>query len=257
MKIRLLFLTALLFVFSKEEIQGQIYHEIGGFVGPVALYSDYGQRNDFDTNMGNTGIGLGVVHYLNFSYGGRSSFNQHFMVRNEFAFHTTSLKHYGQWVSPEKTSLGAKQLRAMKGSTTVFEVGSHLEYYPRDLREFSYGGYKLGPFASLGLNVVFFNPKASSSLGPLNTEETTPPKYMNAFKEGMGVSFAIVGAVGTRYKVADGHDISVSARWHYYFSDWIDGLNPRLENNRVVRVPENKSNDWLFWLSVGYIYYLD
>jgi hypothetical protein len=49
----------------------------------------------------------------------------------------------------------------------------------------------------------------------------------------------------------------LEGRWHYYFSDWVDGLNPSLKNNGSVAVPENKANDWLYWISVGYIYYLD
>ena len=38
-------------------------HEVGAIVGPVSFKSDYGQRNDFSTNMGNTGYGIGLIHY--------------------------------------------------------------------------------------------------------------------------------------------------------------------------------------------------
>ncbi len=43
-------------------------HEIGAIVGPVQFRSDYGQRADEGTNFGNTGFGIGIVHYINFSY---------------------------------------------------------------------------------------------------------------------------------------------------------------------------------------------
>ena len=43
-------------------------HEIGVISGPIALQSDYGERNDLKTNVGNTGFGIGIVHYLNFSF---------------------------------------------------------------------------------------------------------------------------------------------------------------------------------------------
>lgn len=257
MRTRLIFVMSLLFILNHGSVSSQTFHEIGGFVGPVALYSDYGQRNDFETNIGNTGIGLGLVHYLDFSYGPRNSFNQHFKVRSEFNFHTTSLQHYGEWVDSKRTSVGADQLRAMKGSSTVLEFGTHLEYYPRDLRDFNYSDYKLAPFASFGVHLVLYNPKVSSSMGPINTPASTPDKYINAFKQGMGTTFAVVGALGTRYKLNDMNDLVLMARWHYYFSDWIDGLNPREEFNKVRPVPENQSNDWLFWLSIGYIHYLD
>ena len=41
-------------------------------------------------------------------------------------------------------------------------------------------------------------------------------------------------------------------RGQYYFSNWVDGLNP---NPAVYK--ENKANDWNIWLNFGYIYYLD
>jgi hypothetical protein len=43
----------------------------------------------------------------------------------------------------------------------------------------------------------------------------------------------------------------VDLRLQYYFSDWVDGLKPNPELYK-----ENKANDWLVWLNVGYIYYL-
>ncbi len=42
-------------------------HEVGAIAGPVMFMSDYGVRNDFKTNSGNTGYGIGLIHYLNFS----------------------------------------------------------------------------------------------------------------------------------------------------------------------------------------------
>ena len=43
-------------------------HEVGAFVGGVAFQSDFGVRHDFETNAGNTGFGIGLVHYMNFAY---------------------------------------------------------------------------------------------------------------------------------------------------------------------------------------------
>jgi hypothetical protein len=43
----------------------------------------------------------------------------------------------------------------------------------------------------------------------------------------------------------------VDLRFQYYFSNWVDGLNPN-----PVTVPENRANDCLVWLNVGYIYYI-
>ena len=64
-------------------------------------------------------------------------------------------------------------------------------------------------------------------------------------------------SVGVRYKLSDLSDLMLDARWQYYFSNWVDGLNPSLANNGSVPVPENKANDWIYWINLGYIYYLD
>ncbi len=34
-------------------------HEVGAFVGGVAMQSDFGVRHDFETNAGNTGFAVG------------------------------------------------------------------------------------------------------------------------------------------------------------------------------------------------------
>src|SRR5690606_34425995 len=112
-----------------------------------------GQRNNFETNAKNTGFGVGLIHYLNFSYRADCNcytrdtyFNDHFKVRNEIDYHKTNLKHFGRWVEADETSLFADQLRAMSGSTSVFEIGSQLEYFPLSIRDFAAGGYKIAPF---------------------------------------------------------------------------------------------------------------
>lgn len=265
MNTRILLLVFFLLIFTKQETfgQGNFSHELGVIVGPVALYSDFGQRSDAGTNVGNTGVGIGLIHYLNFSYRADCNcytrdkyFNDHFKVRTEIDIHKTNLQHYGQWVSSEKTSLFADQLRAMSGSSTVFEVGAQLEYFPLSIRDFMAGGYKLAPFISAGAHWVSFSPDVKSSMGQLNNPTTTNDKYYNAFQNERGSTWAVVASVGVRYKLTPKTDLMLDARWHQYFSDWVDGLNPSFENNGRVPVPENKSKDWLFWLNVGYIVYL-
>ena len=70
MNARILLLVFLLLALAKQEVYSQFgfSHEVGIITGPVALYSDFGQRNDFETNAGNVGFGVGLIHYLNFSY---------------------------------------------------------------------------------------------------------------------------------------------------------------------------------------------
>ncbi|MAN59886.1 MAG: glutamate dehydrogenase [Flavobacteriaceae bacterium] len=266
MNARILLVVLLFLAVAKQGVFSQygFSHEVGLITGPVAFYSDFGLRNDFDTNKGNVGFGIGLVHYINFAYSADCNcytrdtyFNDHFKLRNEIDYHKTNFEHFGELVEPDETSVFSDQLRAMEGSTTVFEIGSQLEFFPLSIRDFSSGGFKLAPFISLGAHWVSFNPEVTSELGAINTPISTPIKYINSFQQEGDSTWAIVGSVGVRYKLTPLSDLMLDSRWGYYFSDWVDGLNPSFDNNGVLPVPENKSNDWIYWLNIGYIYYLD
>ena len=47
-------------------------------------------------------------------------------------------------------------------------------------------------------------------------------------------------------------DLVLDMRAQYFNSDWVDGLNP---NKDLFK--ENKNNDWLTFVGLGYIFYLD
>ena len=233
-------------------------HEVGAIVGPVAFQSDYGERHDFATNAGNTGYGIGIIHYLNFSYKAdcncytpETFFNDHFKLRSELSYNKTELQHFGRWVDSKKTGLIADQLRAMRGSSSVTNIGMQLEYFPLSIREFTATIGSFAPFVSLGGQFSFYDPEAYSLLGPLESPLTTPDKYLGATTNQGGTVWSIVSSVGCRYKLSPLSDLMVDMRLQYYFSNWVDGLNPD-----QTRYPENKANDWNVWFNFGYIYYL-
>ena len=253
-------LLSLLFFFLPNFLFSQfgLAHEIGVITGPVAFQSDYGERHDFSTNAGNTGFGIGIIHYLNFSYKPECNclrpytyFNDHFKLRSELSYNQTNLKHFGQWVDPSKNSIGAQQLRGMRGSTAVTNLGMQLEYFPLSIRDFTVTMGSLAPFISLGGQFSHFDPKASSTLGPLDTPFTTPVKYFGATTNKSGTVWSVVSSIGTRYKLSPVSDLMLDFRMQYYFSNWVDGLNP---DPTIYK--ENKANDWLIWLNFGYIYYI-
>lgn len=238
-------------------------HEVGIIAGPIAFQSDYGERYDFSTNAGNTGIGIGLIHYLNFTYDSdynytsRTYFNDHFKLRSELSYNKTKLEHFGEYVEG-KPSLGKEQLKAMTGSTAVTNLGMQLEFSPWSIRDFTARKGSLGPFISLGGQFSYYNAEASSTLGPLGTPLTTFPKYLTptegrpyGFSTESGTVWSVVSSVGTRYKLTPLSDLMVDLRFQYFFSNWVDGLNP---NPEIYK--ENKANDWLVWFNVGYIYYL-
>lgn len=250
--------------YSNAQFDG-FSHEIGIIAGPIAFQSDYGERYDFSTNAGNTGVGIGLVHYLNFTYDSnynytdRTFFNQHFKLRTELSYNTTKLQHFGEYVDPRKTSLDAQQLRAMSGRTSVANIGMQFEFYPWNIRDFTAVTGGFAPFISLGGQFSAYNAQAESSLGPLGSTATTFPKYLTpsdgrsyGFSSEQGAVWSVVSSVGTRYKLTDSGDLMVDLRLQYYFSNWVDGLNP---NPEIYK--ENKANDWLVWFNVGYIHYLD
>ncbi|HLA55990.1 MAG TPA: hypothetical protein VK623_07805 [Flavobacterium sp.] len=232
-------------------------HEVGIIVGPTALQSDYGVRHDFKTNAGNTGFGIGIIHYLNFSYKAdcncytpETYFNDHFKLRSELSYNKTKLQHFGKWT--EGNGQFATQLKAMNGSSSNTDIGIQLEYFPLSIRDFSATIGAWAPFLSLGGHFTFYDPEASSTIGPLDSPASTPTKYFGATTNEGGTVWSIVTSVGTRYKLTTMSDLMIDMRFQYYFSDWVDGLRP---DPAVYK--ENKANDWNVWFNFGYIYYLN
>jgi len=234
-------------------------HEIGVIAGPVQFRSDFGQRLNEKNNFGNSGYGIGIVHYLNFAYSSDCNcyttytyFNDHFKLRNEISYNKTQLEHHGEWVAPYRTTIEANQLRAHKGVAKNFDIGTQIEFFPRSIRDFQGFAYKLAPFISLGVHYTYSTPEVSTTYG--DGDITNPSNFYSFWQSG-SVSdeaksgWSIVTSVGFRYKIDVLSDVMLDLRWQYYGHDWIDGLNHQLTSN--------KFNDWLLWLNVGYIYYLD
>ena len=239
--------------------------EIGIITGPVQFRSDYGLRNDSQTNMGNSGFGIGIVNYLNFSYqrnynysSRETYFKDHFKVRSELSWNKTNLEHFGEFVDPSKTSEDAKRLRGHKGAAKNLDLGLQLEFYPYSIKEFEYLTPRLSPFISLGLHYTFFtsevtttynNPNASAIgdiLDPTNFYSGWDPGSVRAAS---GNAWSVVSSIGVRYKLNTLSDLMLDLRGQYFLSDWVDGLNHQLSFNQ--------NNDWLVWLNVGYIYYFN
>ena len=268
-----------LFVFlSSQNMSAQLgfSHEIGAIMGPVAFQSDYGVRSDFETNSGNTGFGVGLIHYINFAYRSDCNcytkdtfFNDHFKLRNEISFNRTFLEHLGKWVDDDKNSATARRLRGMTAEANVLDIGSQIEFFPYSIRDFAAGGYSFAPFFSLGAHYNRFSPKSAqdnSQISQLEFQQTSnidPDVSIGGvngtrnnaiFLDDSSInesfsSWSIVWSVGTRYKLTPLSDLMLDLRWQYYFTDLADGLDHD--------APSDKFNDWNVWLNFGYIYYLD
>ena len=232
-------------------------HEIGAIVGPVQFRSDFGARDDVDSNFGNSGFGIGFVHFFNFSYRGECNtyaknnyFNDHFKLRSEISYNKTKLSHHGKWAAGN--SVDAEKLRAHTGEARNLDVGIQLEYYPFKIRDFQSFVYRLAPFVSIGVHYTAYNPKVYTTFGDKNIYNST--NFYSSWDPGSidasrGSTWSVASNFGVRYKLTAVSDLMLDLRLQYYGNDWIDGLNHQLDSNQ--------SKDWLVWLAFGYVYYLD
>lgn len=256
---RLVLYFFLLLFLNSAYAQSGFTHEIGVVAGPLQLKSDYGSRKDSKTNFGNIGFGVGIIHYINFSYRADCDcytddtyFNDHFKLRNEISWNKTKLEHFGEWVDPSRTSIEADQLRAHTGEANNIDIGTQIEFHPISIRSYQSFNYLFSPYISLGAHYSFLNPTVATTYG--NGDETDSNNFYTAWESGSvdtsaTSAWSIVSGIGTRYNLTMKSDILLDLRGQYYFSDWVDGLNHQLD--------DNKFNDWLISVNIGFIYYLD
>lgn len=259
-----LFITlfAIFSISNTVSAQSDLAQEIGIFAGPVTLQSDFGERNNFDTNAGNTGFGIGIMHFINFSAANNreSYFTEHFKVRSELSFSKTTLKHFGEWVERKPDGVFAQQLRNMHASSSIVNLGAQLEFSPfMKIHYFENTIGSFSPYGSLGFQISYYSTKVGSRLGDITLPTVTPGKYLtpsdgraHGFSTETGVVLSATAAVGVHYKLTKMSDLMFETRFQMYNSDWIDGLNP----NKTIYT-ENRNNDWQVWFNFGYIYYLE
>lgn len=259
-KILITFLCCFVIVTVKSQDRNS--HEIGFITGAASFTTDYGARNNFSSNVGgNIGMGIGAIYYLNFSdyrYGWdqrTNYFSEHFRVRAELSYMSANLDHFGKWIdiidnNTGELSLGAQQLRAMHGKTTLINFGAQLEFHIVDIVDFGsrrIPDLKWSPYASAGFMVDYYDPDLK-----IDEPYDIFPKWAVEGATNMKSNFtgSLTFGVGTRYKLGEYSDILIESRWQYFFSNFVDGLNARDDS-------ANKFNDWLLWVHVGYVYYLN
>jgi hypothetical protein len=233
---------------ASAQVRG-FFGEIGISAGPVFLQSDYGERNVFKNYIQNNGFSVTGSYFITPDSDYHLT-REHFRFRFDVSYMHSTLQHHGQWVAPSKTSLFAEQLRAMRGEVTTIGIGTQVEFYPWKTEESRNDKVKFYPYISLGGQLSNYTSKATSLLGPLGNPATTPEKYQTGYRNDTKVVGSASTSIGTRYLFDNYHAIFIDAKVQYYFSDWVDGLNP---DRRIYS--ENKANDWISCVSVGYIYY--
>ncbi len=258
--------TSILFLILSLNLnaQSEKSHEIGIIAGSASFTTDYGARNNFKANVGgNVGIGIGVIYYLNFTdYRYRwnlrtTYFAEHFRIRAEASYMSAELDHFGKYAESTATEWAAR-LRAHHGKTYLVNLGAQMEFHWVDIVDF--GSRRIpdlhwSPYISAGAFVDFYDPSISSEKGDWRDPDVLYPKwdintYPGAARDTPGVTMSATLGVGTRYKLGEYSDLLIESRWQYFFSNYVDGLNAKAD-------PANKYTDWLLWVHVGYVYYLN
>jgi len=245
----------LLVSFTKLNAQLDLSHEFGVFTGPVTFQSDYGEKNHLPSSTA-TSFGIGVAHYLSF-YGnnynwrnGASYFSDHFKLRTEVSYYfNNGFEHKGRYV--EQGDAFAESLKAMKGKTKIFNIGTQLEYYFKNLED--YGLLfntvdKFSPYASAGIQYNSFDPELTNTPDGGLDLSALPTKWQDRTFLEKDTSFSLTLGLGTRYKL-DKFDLFVDGRFQYFLSDKVDGLD-QIDGSST-------NNDTLLFFSAGIIFNLE
>lgn len=234
--------------FSYSQYTG---YELGVLVGPVQMRSDFGLRQDKDTNTGNIGFGAGIMLDINPKWWGHRrdygyDIYDHIKFRADLSYNKTDLKHYGRYVAASNQGVEADKLRAQRGESKNYNAGIALEYYFLSLKGYSYPFFKVSPYFILGGQFTHSQPGSNvNSASDIYADWGISSINTDTFN-----TFAINTGVGTRFKINKYSDFLVEAKFQFFSSDWIDGLNHDFGDF-------NKNNDSLIWLSFGYVYYLN
>ncbi len=249
-------IVLLFFFFTNARAQTSFSHEVGVNLGIASFQTDFGLSTEFaSANQAN--LAFGMSYYLKFfgsQYNWRSGssyFGEHFKVRVDFSYtNNTNVNND----AIEGTGPDYEKLDAMKGQIKLYNVGLGLEYYILELEDYSSffkSSGSINPFISLGLGYSYSQPDILVNDVSLIGQEEPYDQLIEKWQEGAvhldaeNIFSGIAGA-GVRFGL-EMLDISVEARYIYYFSDVVDGLNQPLD-------PANKGNDSMVLFNVGLIY---
>jgi len=247
--------TLILFLFCISLISNaqDLKTELGLITGMTSMQSDYGERSHFGSSYANIGFGSGIVFYVGESdirktWNDRANmFQDHMRLRVEVSYMQTKLVHRGVYTLGSSSS--TVLYNAMEGTSRVLNYGAQIEYNIFRISNKQY----VDPYLSVGFLVNTNMPNLSSSLGDI---ETNPSLIPNVYNNGVYLdnnnSTSLIMGFGTRLRPKSYFNNSIyllDFRWQKFNSDMVDGLTPTIE--------ANKYNDWLLFISAGYIFSLN
>ena len=246
----------LFFFFINARAQTNFSHEVGGFFGIAAFQTDMGLSTEFAAeNQSNMTFGL--TYYLKFfgsQYNWRSGssyFSDHFKLKTEFSYANKSNITFEGEVS---NSAVQDQLDDMKASVKLYNLGLNLEYYIFQLEDYSSfyrSSGSVNPFVTVGVHYSYSQPDILVNDVSLKDQQEPYTQLIDKWQEGAVFLdaeniFSATGGIGVRFGL-EKVDFSFETRYHYFFSDVVEGLN-------APNDPANKNNDTMISANIGIIY---
>ncbi len=237
-------IICILVISVKINAQTVINSEIGVYLGPTFMQTDYGEAHNFKSSTNNGGFGYGIAYVAAFSNSKYNSIvfstiSKHLKERFEFSFSKTRFEYDGAPVN-NLSSPEYENYKAMKGETKLYNFGLLSEIYFLSLEHHS----KFQPYFITGMSYTSATPS-------LKTTKPLPnaflPESDNVFLEKQNV-FSFTSGLGFRYKL-NNIDFLLESRYNPFFSDRIEGLD--------ANVDADKNNDTQVIFNIGIVFHLD
>ncbi|MEE9348597.1 MAG: hypothetical protein V3U80_00965 [Flavobacteriaceae bacterium] len=247
-------LIFILVIFIHNSVLSQdLLYDVGIISGATSMQSDYGERGHFGSSYANMGFGIGGVYYVSYDnfrkqWNDRTTFlKEHLRARLELSFMKTNLIQRGKYTQGNPSF--TQYYNSMKGTSNTINYGLQIEYTLFNMSDRK----KIDPYVSFGFLGNSNSPKLISALGDIETDSNLIPSVYDdgVFLDKKNSTSLTIG-MGARLKPKEFYNKSIyllDFRWQRFNSDFIDGLSPTLD--------ANKHNDWLLYLSIGYIYNLN
>jgi opacity protein-like surface antigen len=241
--IKSLLLVIILISFSNLNAQKTVVNnEIGVFLGPVFMQTDYGESGEFSSATNNVGVELSIAYIMDFTDSRYNSktfawLSDHMKAGIELSFSKVNLEHNNAPVE-EGSAASIAQFKGMTGDVKLFNIGTFGEWYFMSLTRST---SKIQPYLLTGLSY-------SSAKSSINFDSGIPYNLEDFANDDKNNALSFSYGLGARYKLND-LDIVVEGRFKSFLSDEIEGLEPQ--------GPGNKNNDSSVSFKIGTIFHLN
>ncbi len=224
------------------------------FSGYSFFKTDFGARNDWNTNINNTGVELGGKIFVNlFPYHWQWRGMYHIKTNFILTYAHGRVEHIGRWTD-NKYSPTAVKLKNMFATPTVIGGGMGFEYSLQDLTFFNftrlYGIYRFNVTTGVDLMAFYYMPNIKSNLGDITDVNVQPnilhSRFVGKVYPKSGITFGATFKVTFYYQLTESYHIYLENRTTWFLSDKVDGLD--------VNDAPDKFTDWLYTPAIGITY---